>query len=417
MLGAILRSSLNKAEPLSSMKNFRDVLHKVFFWIHLVLGVAAGLVILMMSATGVLLTYQPQMLASARSELRALAPPAPGERRLPLDELVRRVESTEPEAKATAVSLWPEPDAAVTVRFGRSKTVFADPWTGAVIADPAAWMAGVFSTLTSWHRWFGQEGEARTTARAVTGAANVGFVLLGLTGLVIWWPRRFTKKRLRPLLWFRKGLSPNARDRNWHQVTGFWLLPVILVVSTSGVVISYPWAQRLVYTLSGEEAPPPGPPRPEHVDVPAPAEGATPLSLDALVERAVREMPNHRELTLNLGKPGEAVQVSLKEEGGFPAFASTALALDPHTGETLKKTPFEDLSAGRRARGWLRFLHTGEALGWFGQTVAGLASGVGVLLVWTGLLMSWRRFVLFRRRRAAEKARAASIETAGSPAV
>ena len=38
---------------------------KTIFWTHLVCGVAAGLVVLMMSVTGVLLTYERQMLAWA----------------------------------------------------------------------------------------------------------------------------------------------------------------------------------------------------------------------------------------------------------------------------------------------------------------------------------------------------------------
>lgn len=44
-----------------------------------------------------------------------------------------------------------------------------------------------------------------------------------------------------------------------------------------------------------------------------------------------------------------------------------------------------------------RALHTGEAFGFAGQTVAGLASLGGCFLVWTGLAMAWRRFRSWRR--------------------
>ena len=36
--------------------------------------------------------------------------------------------------------------------------------------------------------------------------------------------------------------------------------------------------------------------------------------------------------------------------------------------------------------------------GWIGQTIAGVASFAGVMLVWTGLMLSWRRFVAWRAR-------------------
>ena len=50
-------------------------------------------------------------------------------------------------------------------------------------------------------------------------------------------------------------------------------------------------------------------------------------------------------------------------------------------------------SRGQRLRSWLRYAHTGEVYGIVGQTVAGLASLGGGVLVWTALALSWRRFI------------------------
>ena len=50
---------------------------------------------------------------------------------------------------------------------------------------------------------------------------------------------------------------------------------------------------------------------------------------------------------------------------------------------------------------WLRWLHTGEALGVVGQTIAGLASLGAAVLVWTGLSLALRRaraYAATRRR-------------------
>jgi uncharacterized iron-regulated membrane protein len=40
----------------------------------------------------------------------------------------------------------------------------------------------------------------------------------------------------------------------------------------------------------------------------------------------------------------------------------------------------------------MRFAHTGEVLGIAGQTIAGLVSAGAVVMVWTGLALTWRRF-------------------------
>lgn len=62
------------------------------------------------------------------------------------------------------------------------------------------------------------------------------------------------------------------------------------------------------------------------------------------------------------------------------------------------------LSAGRRARSWLRFAHTGEFYGLTGQTIAGLASLGGAFLVYTGLSLALRGLAAWlKRRRAAEE--------------
>jgi len=62
------------------------MVRKTVFWIHLIVGVAAGLVVAMMSLTGALLTYERQILAWSDRDQLAI-PNAVGERQ-PLADLV-----------------------------------------------------------------------------------------------------------------------------------------------------------------------------------------------------------------------------------------------------------------------------------------------------------------------------------------
>ena len=84
------------------------------------------------------------------------------------------------------------------------------------------------------------------------------------------------------------------------------------------------------------------------------------------------------------------------------------LTLDRATGAVVKWEPFASNSPGRRLRTMLRFAHTGEVLGLPGQTIAGIASAGGAVLVYTGLALSLRRFVAWRRRRAGVDVRQSS---------
>ena len=64
---------------------------KILFWMHLCSGVSAGLVILMMSLTGVMLTYERQLLAFEDRVYDRT--PLAEESRLPLDTLLGLAQS------------------------------------------------------------------------------------------------------------------------------------------------------------------------------------------------------------------------------------------------------------------------------------------------------------------------------------
>jgi uncharacterized iron-regulated membrane protein len=128
-------------------------------------------------------------------------------------------------------------------------------------------------------------------------------------------------------------------------------------------------------------------------------------SLDTLAGRAVAVAPPAGWYSVQLRLP--APDAAKRE---VAATVSTARALRPDRRATvtldagsavvLKRQRYADLDAGRRARGWARFLHTGEAFGVAGQTVALLVSLAGAGLVWTGLALALRRLrrALARRR-------------------
>jgi uncharacterized iron-regulated membrane protein len=74
------------------------------------------------------------------------------------------------------------------------------------------------------------------------------------------------------------------------------------------------------------------------------------------------------------------------------------LYLDPRTAGVVNEEIFSSQSRGRQWRLWSRWLHTGEAGGLAGQTLAGLASAAAAVLVFTGLALSCRRFIAWRKK-------------------
>jgi uncharacterized iron-regulated membrane protein len=375
------------------------------FWLHLCCGVTAGVVVLMMSATGVLLTYERQILGWA--ERAQSSAPAAGAARRPLAELIAAAARERPGFQPNSMTVRNDPTAPVTLVAGRAGALLVDPYSGAVREAGPSRLRDFFETVESWHRWFNVSGEKRATARAITGACNLLFLVLVSSGVYLWLPRVWKWAALKTRLWFNpKVASSKARDFNWHHVFGIWSAVPLAVVVASAVVFSYPWANDLVYRAVGEQppvrgGPPGGGPRPGAARAAtSERDAATRLAYDELFARAAEHGP-WQTLTLLLppGGMSDGARFTVDEGNGGQPQRRHTLTLDAATGAVQSWAPFASQPLGQRARIWIRFLHTGEALGLAGQTIAGLVSLTSLIMVWTGLALAWRRLIvpLFRR--------------------
>lgn len=377
----------------------------VFFWLHLVAGVVCGLIIAVLCFTGTALAFEKELIAWAERDARQVAAPAPGTPRLAIDELAARLRTAFPEARPNSIVVSSDPAMAVSFPVSRTESYHANPYTGEVRRPASAAMGRFMQTMLEWHRYLGFSGEeSRPRGRAVTGAANIAFCFLAVSGLILWWPRSLSWRAFRPVVWFTQNSTARARDWNWHNTLGFWSAPVLIVLTLTALPISYQWGARLTYTLTGTPMPASGPQgggATPPATVPAPAASARAVSRDTLLTVVQSTLPGWTTATFRLGpKPDPAkpqpVSVMVREAGSWPRTAATTLQFDPFTGALLQRDTHAGLPAARRLRTWTRFLHTGEALGPTGQFIAALASLGGCVLAYTGFALAWRRF--FPRR-------------------
>ena len=209
--------------------------------------------------------------------------------------------------------------------------------------------ARFFRSVTDWHRWLAASGEYRTTGRAVTGACNLAFLVLVVTGAYLWLPKAWTRLQLRNITWFRRGLPGKARDFNWHNTIGFWSFAPLFVVVLSATVISYPWASNLVYRAVGEQPPATAPGR-EGATAGRPARRSgrpvrrasaaesrradRPRGLDLHLARAEQHVPDWRTISLRVPTSDKAPLVFTIDQGsgGQPQKRGT-LTLDRVTGD------------------------------------------------------------------------------------
>jgi uncharacterized iron-regulated membrane protein len=382
-------------------------LRTIVFWLHLASGVVAGAVILVMSVTGTLLTFQQQVLLRIERAQRLVVEPGPSVVRLDADTLIDRARAAVPGAQPTGLTLESSRTAAATVALGAAGNVYVNPYTGEVLGSGSIRARAFYRSVTAWHRYLSMTGDRRAVGRAITGACNAAFLVLAMSGLYLWWPRQWTWRHVAPVLWFRRRLRGRARDFNWHNAIGFWCAPVLVVLTASGMVISYAWAGNLVYTLTGSQRPAPAASqtRPPATIEAAAAGPAVPL--ETLVREAGRHLPTWRTIALRLpARSGTTATATISDTAHWNAFARSTLTIDVSTGNVVQWDPYDSISRGQKVRGWLRFAHTGELGGVAGEAVAGLASLGGAFLVWTGLALAIRRLAAWRARRQSDTVRA-----------
>ena len=417
------------------MKTFRQIL----FWSHLVAGLIAGLSIGVMCFTGTLLAFEHEIVEWAERDARRVTPPAADAARLPLGELQRKLREAQPEFRAASITVENDPVAAITFTAGRDDSFFVDPYTGEARKPASTKMHDFMHLMVDWHRYLALAGDNRPTGKLINGICNLAFFGLAVTGLYLWMPRTWSWRGVKAIALFNFKSTGKARDFNWHNVIGLWCAPILIGLTLTAVPISFRWGGNLIYTLVGEEVPAqPGPGAAPSaapaVEIKRPSPDARPLGYDVVVANVQKDFPKWTQITLRSGglqrggprggnaatsptaatpaatPPAAATEprrergsgesraapqpltVIIREAGSWPRTATTTLTLNPFTGETLTKAGYADLSTARQVRSWTRFLHTGQALGWGGQFVAGLACLGGCFLVYTGFALSWRRF-------------------------
>lgn len=378
-------------------------LRAILFWCHLAVGATAGVVILIMSVTGAALGFERQIVDTIDGRERVSVPTAAT--RLPLDSLLARA-AAGPASNVGVVVIKRDAAEPVTLRFqDRERAGLSiDPYTGAALPHRAPGRAqGVMQELRRWHRFVGQQ-DPRSWGRTTTGVANFAFFLLVLSGLYLWFPSRWTRAILRSLTVPAFRLTPKAREFNWHHVAGIWMWVPLVIVVGSGVFMSFEWPTQWLASAMGAAV------DPARAASRTPAQAAavvgtatrtTHAALEPMLQAALQRRPEWTQLQLVMPGLGDSdVTVTVSGGNTFRPDLRTVVTRDASSGAIRTIAGLSDLPFARRVRGWIRFAHTGEVLGFPGQLIATLASLAGVLLVYTGIALSLRRFTAWRARRA-----------------
>lgn len=313
-----------------------------------------------------------------------------------LDRLIAAAQAGAPSgARAASLALSPDADRPAVVGFGGGRggpTVLIDPVSAEVVGTRSGPPRGpgLMRDIFLLHANFlaGAEG------RAVVGWLGIAMCLIGLSGLVMWWPRRggyakaFTVTR---------GISGRRLLSELHGASGIWSLAIFMIVSFSGVYLAFPQQTNAAIRAIFQSEAPSAAVRNLRV-VP---DGRVVPPLDRIVDIARVDVPDATLRAIAFPpQPDQPFRVTLAPDGlsahGGPTIG---VYVDPYEQRTLAILDPRNYPVGEKIVAWQRPLHEGEGFGAIFKFLVFLSGLLPLLFSATGIWM-W----LMKRRRGAARA-------------
>ena len=342
----------------------------VLLWVHLVLGLTAAVILAIVAATGVYITFQDPLT-------HWLNPvPAVSRSSVPVDvaRIVARVEQDFASRRVTSVEVR-DHEAAV-VRLQDRTTVYVHPDSATIIA----FRPGRFATLENLtavmrglhtHLLLGAKG------RGIVTFATLEALLLALTGLCLW-PR---SKH-----WQFRSWRGSVYRVSWdlHNATGIWFTIPILGLVMTGLLLAIPGP---VYRYAGADPAP-------WVTPPGSAQAAA----DAVAVPLARAL-----VVADSARPGESTAGVSIPNGRHAAFAirkrDETVYVDQFSGSVIAVERDRTPTAGDYAMEAVERMHTGDQLGSPGRVVMTLGSLMLAIMTVTGAVLGIKRLMILARAR------------------
>jgi uncharacterized iron-regulated membrane protein len=383
-------------------REWRAVLLQVHLWI----GVALCLPFVMLGVTGSVLVFEHELDA-----LFSHRPAAAAGEAAPAGAIVAAARAAAGRELVPSFFIPPaEPGEPASVRFvrpgragppGAGMQVLVDPVTlEATPRDPGA---GLLRQVMRLHANLLMPGR---TGRQVIGWFGVAMLVLGVSGLVLWWPRR---GRWAAAFVVKRGAGRLRFLRDLHGAVGIWTLAVFIVVTFSGVFLAFPQSTGAVITTFF-------PGRDLRATIFSarvePVAGAERISVDRAIELARAEIPAGRLYSVAFPvQPQLPYRVGFVPEGQAAGGPLAWVLVDPWAARVLDVLDPKNYSAGETIMAWQHGLHEGAGLGWTWRILVFISGFLPPLFVITGI---WMWLVKRRARRtiAARYVEAPLAETA-----
>lgn len=389
---------------------------KIWFKIHWILGITAGIILLVVGISGATLSFEKEIIKFINKDTFVVS--VPSEAKLSTKELLEKFQTNFPKAKINSISFSSDATASTTINIAgegkdarRGITYYVNPYTAEVL--PQIKGKDFFAFMLQLHRWLAFEGTMREVGKQIVAISTIALVILALSGIVVYWGR--IKHSFFKSFTFKFKHKGRAFLSTMHSAVGMWVLPFYLLAALTGLFWSYDWYNAALYKIAGVEKPQRN----------MPAQMKNPQQGDnSQGQRAPRNKDNQRvdgekveqiptsQNVATFDDYQKAVDlfnttiqmnyytasVKFPPKGTVYSFSYlidksdyfrevNTLELDINSNEVIKHDKFEDKPLNEQLMRSILPLHTGEYFGLIGQIGMFLASALMALFTITGFML------------------------------
>ncbi len=255
----------------------------------------------------------------------------------------------------------------------RGETVYVDPYTGEIVGEGATPVDEFFGSVMRLHRFLWLPTEI---GRPIVGVATLIYVVISLTGLLLWLPRTAAAWR-RKSTW-KTALNVRVRRGGWplvfdlHNALGFYTLVPALILALTGLCWSFGWYRDAAGAVLGEA---PFKAKSEKPESLTPPDGSPrPATLEELIAKHNKLDPGAGDVTISIPQDeSTATTIQKGRVDGFFALAvknktqwdrldASVVSVERY-GQTVEVERFADKPFGAKIASSIRALHLGEITG------------------------------------------------------
>lgn len=373
--------------------------------LHLWLGLSVGLIVFIVSLTGTMYVFKDEIQNTFRKDAIWIKPETIMQSPIPIATLKEKV-SLEVKEKFPISSVEIPLDKNKSYEFlyyeknkkgwnyfqevKINKLVYVNQYTGQILGiydekyDLFPILKAIHWSLllkTDWGKY-------------VVGIPVVLFIIMLITGIVIWWPKNKKARKSRLSFDWKNVKTWKRKNYDLHSILGFYVSFIALLMSLTGIYFSYPWVKNAFnFTLSGSLE------LPKEKDIKSPdsllAKSNSIYDITAQETRKLYQESSSFRIPLNgknkKGKELKNIPVTVYQKDG--RFNERSLIVfDKYSGKILSDKPHQSLTNAEKYANANYDIHTGSYFGLLGKIIWFLAGLICTSLPVTGFLIWWGKY-------------------------